>query len=126
VNVKVELTITVQQPGAAPSKRVVSLIASDGQKGSVRARSFVGAANRDLNVDVRSLLLGGDKVQVSVALQYGLPSNEPAADPTPRGTGVEQSVTLILESGKPMLITTASDPASDRQATVEVKATILR
>jgi hypothetical protein len=33
---------------------------------------------------------------------------------------------LTLESGKPMMISQAADPTSDRKITVEVTATILR
>jgi hypothetical protein len=33
---------------------------------------------------------------------------------------------LILESGKSLVVSQAADPVSDRQVTVEVKATILR
>jgi hypothetical protein len=39
---------------------------------------------------------------------------------------MNQSVTVLLESGKPLVITQAADPVSDRKVTVEVKATVLR
>jgi hypothetical protein len=35
-------------------------------------------------------------------------------------------VTLILESGKPMVAAQSADPIGDRQVTVEVRATVLR
>ena len=39
---------------------------------------------------------------------------------------MNQSVTVVLDSGKPLVITQAADPVSDRKVTVEVKATLLR
>ncbi len=35
-------------------------------------------------------------------------------------------MTVILESGKPMLVSQSADPIGDRQVTVEVTATILK
>ena len=37
-----------------------------------------------------------------------------------------ESLALILDSGKPMLVTQSADPVGDRQVMVEVKATILK
>ena len=39
---------------------------------------------------------------------------------------IRDAVTMILESGKPLIVAQSADPVSDRQVTVEVKATILR
>jgi hypothetical protein len=35
-------------------------------------------------------------------------------------------VTVVLDSGKPLLISKSADPLSDRTVTVEVKATIVK
>jgi hypothetical protein len=35
-------------------------------------------------------------------------------------------LSVILESGKPMVVSQAADPTSDRKITVEVTATILK
>jgi uncharacterized protein YlzI (FlbEa/FlbD family) len=39
---------------------------------------------------------------------------------------VNQSLTVLLENGKSLLVTQSADPVSDRKVTVEVKATIVR
>ena len=39
---------------------------------------------------------------------------------------IRDSVTLILESGKSMMVAQSADTVSDRQVSVDVKATILR
>ena len=46
--------------------------------------------------------------------------------PVPCPTELNQSLTVVLQSGKPMLISQAADPTSDRKVTVEVKATVLK
>ena len=42
------------------------------------------------------------------------------------GTDIKQNLVLILESGKSLVVSQATDPISDRRVTVEVTATILR
>jgi hypothetical protein len=39
---------------------------------------------------------------------------------------LNESMTLILDSGKPTVVSQAADPISDRRIAVEVTATILR
>jgi hypothetical protein len=43
-----------------------------------------------------------------------------------RPAGINQSQTVILQSGKPLIVAQAADPVSDRKVIVEVKATILK
>jgi hypothetical protein len=134
VNVKIELTITDQRADAAAVTRSVSLVVADGQLGRVRAQSDVYEVGNGLplNVDVQPTLLNDTKVRVQFTLQYdspGLYEVQPGAR-IPRGTviktSVNESVSLVLESGKPIVAAQSADPISDRKVTVEVKATILR
>jgi hypothetical protein len=41
-------------------------------------------------------------------------------------TNLNEQITLILVPGKPMTISQAADPVSDRRITVELTATILK
>jgi hypothetical protein len=41
-------------------------------------------------------------------------------------TGLNERIVTILESGKPIVISQAADPTSDRRIGVEVRATILK
>ena len=41
-------------------------------------------------------------------------------------TSIQETLSLILESGKPVVAAQSADPVGDRQVTIEVKATILR
>ena len=46
--------------------------------------------------------------------------------PEPGGSSLNQRVVIILEPGKPLLLSQAADPMSDRKITVEIRATILK
>ena len=43
-----------------------------------------------------------------------------------RPTSINQSLTVVLQSGKPMVVSQAADPVNDRKVVVEVKATVLK
>ena len=131
LNVHIELTISDQLGTAAPEKKVVSLLAADQTMGQVRAsarasRANVGFVGAGLNVDARPIVLEGDRVLVELKLEYQpfLPAgpNAPPQEPT----NLNESISVILQNGKPLTISQAVDPISDRRMTVEVKATIVR
>jgi hypothetical protein len=131
INVKVELTITDQRGGAAPVKKTVAVVTGDGLSGFIRSQSQVsGVGAVPLNVDVEPLVLPDGKIRLRVNLQYDLPAPTDAMKENSPGTTlkteVHDSVSLILESGKAMIAAQSADPVTDRQVTVDVKATILR
>jgi hypothetical protein len=128
VNVHVEITISDQSGTAAPDKKVVSLLAADQTMGRVRAnarasRANVGFVGTGLNVDARPLVLDGDRILLELTLEY-MPLRESPTTQEP--TNLNESISVILVSGKTLTISQAADPISDRKMTVEVKATILR
>jgi hypothetical protein len=136
VNVKIDFTITDQRGGAPAIKRTLTMMVADERTGSIRSQSAVfQVGDVPLNVDASPSLLTDGKIRLGFNLQYDWPAplEGPAANPSqqpPRGavikTALHDSVTLILESGKPMIAAQSADPIGDRQVTVEVKATVLR
>lgn len=121
VNVRVELTVTDTVGAGAPQKKTVSMLIADGQMGRIRAQS--GApVDPTLNVDATPHLMG-DRVRLQVSLEYHPPL--PGAD-AKRVARVTEFGTVLLDSGKPMMISQSADPAIDRKVTVEVTATILK
>lgn len=146
VNVQLEITINDQTASGQPLKKSVSLLLADGFDGRVRSTGLVhvqipagrSADNQpqftlkplfevELNVDASVRLLQDSRVRAAMTIQYtpgiaGATMPAEAARPTP----LNQTVTVILVSGKPLVITQAADPLSDRKVTVEVTATILR
>ena len=130
INIRVDTTITEMGVNAPPIKKTVTAVAGDGFDASVREVATVGnpvpgqTAATSLNVDVSPTILPNGKIRVHVTLQYSAGQAEP---PDKRNrTDLRQTLVLNLENGKPLVITDASDPISDRRVTIEVTATILK
>jgi len=148
VNIKIEVSITDQTGNNPAAKKVVSMIASDRQSANVRSsasvpvkQSFGPAAvggvlpppsytfrNVTINVDARPTLVlkEPNKISVSFGLEYLPKTANSQEEMEPGMTSWSERLSLVLESGKPMIISQAADPTSDRKITVEVTATILR
>lgn len=127
-NIRLELTITDQTGPGEPVKRSVSMILADRQGGSIRTGgSVVTNGNRvpvTLNVDARPVIVSGDRVLLELTLEY-LP--KPGTDNANSGEGranLTERLGLIVASGKPLVVSQASDPTSDRQISVELTATV--
>jgi hypothetical protein len=127
VNVQVEIAISDQMGTATPQKKVVSLLAADQTMGRVRAnaraQATVGFVGTGLNVDARPILLENDRILLELTLEY-MPLTD--AKLTHEPTNLNESITVILQNGKPLTISQAADPISDRKMTVEVKATVVK
>ena len=134
VNLKIDFTITDQRGGAPAIKRTLTMIVADERTGSIRSQSNVfQVGDVPLNIDASPSLLTDGKIRLGFNLQYDWPAPlEGAGTTTPpqRGavikTALHDSVTLILESGKPVIAAQSADPIGERQVTVEIKATVLR
>lgn len=130
-NVQIELTLSDQIGTQAPEKKTVSMIVASGNWGKVRSAGSVrpiGDApyNVELNVDARPFVSMDGPIQLEITLVYS-PSTADVRDTIKsRPTGLNQSLTVILQSGKPLVISQAADPVSDRKVVVEVKATTLK
>jgi hypothetical protein len=81
----------------------------------------------DLNVDARPFVSIEGPIQLELTVVYAPPKG-PAdqKEPKPRPTGINQSQTVVLQSGKALVVSQAADPISDRKVIVEVKATVLK
>lgn len=128
-NVQIELTLTDQIGTQPAEKKVVSMIASSGNFGKVRSGSTVTRPGEVpdtvvLNVDARPLVSVDGLIQLELTLAYE-PAKGEGANKS-RLSGINQSQTVILQSGKPLVVSQAADPVSDRKVVIEVKATILK
>jgi hypothetical protein len=140
VNVRVDLTILDQLGSSTPTRKTVSLHVADRSSASVRTsgRLYTREGWRDvtINVDAKPTVIRTKEgsVQIDLGLEYRpiapgqTPTPQGAATPqselTPQPTALNQRVVTILDSGKSVVISQASDPSSDRKISVEVKATI--
>jgi glucose/arabinose dehydrogenase len=120
VNVKLDLTITDQLGPGDPAKKTVSLIVADRTVGSIR--STANNVRATLSVDANPQILSNGNVKVQLGVEY----NPQKGDGPPSGSALNQRVAIVLVPGKPLLLSQAADPLSDRKITVEVRAEILK
>ena len=130
-NVQVELTLTDQVGTQAPEKKTVSMVVSSGNWGKIRSsgqvRPQVGVPFVvDLNIDARPYVSVDGPIQLELTMVYSPPERADKDNLRSQPTGVNQSLTVVLQSGKPMMVSQAADPVSDRKVFVEVKATVLK
>lgn len=128
VNVQIEITITDQSGSSAPDKKVVTLLAADQTMGRVRANAHaqqanVGMVGTELNVDARPIVMDNDRIILELTLEYSPLRPSPV---TQQPTNLNEAITVILQNGRPLTISQAADPVSDRKMTVDVKATVLK
>jgi hypothetical protein len=129
-NVQIELTLTDQLGTQTAEKKTVSMIASSGNFGKIRSGSTVFPPGEPpysvvLNVDARPFVSIDGPIQLELTLVYE-PVKVEGVTKSGRPSGINQSQTIILQSGKPLIVSQAADPVSDRKVVVEVKATVLK
>jgi len=138
VNIKIEVSITDQTGSGTPARKVVLMIAGDRQNTNIRSSASVPVKsalsnnynyrNVTINVDARPTIVQKEpnKVSLSLGLEY-FPKSAGGQEEMEAGmASFSERLGLILESGKPMVVSQAADPTSDRKISVEVTATILK
>ena len=137
VNVRVELTITDQQGPGEPAKKSITMIVADRTSGSIRSTG--NSVRATLNVDATPHILPNGSIRLGLAVEYNprqagvvpqkvkTASGETVELPAePGGSSLNERVTVILESGKTLMLSQAADPISDRRITVEVRAGVVK
>jgi hypothetical protein len=78
-----------------------------------------------LNVDAHPVITKDNRARVDLIIEYRPVAAE--ADTEKSTTpNINESLAVMLDDGKPMLISQSADPVTDRKVKVEVKATILK
>jgi hypothetical protein len=156
VNVRFDVTITYQVGAQPPVVRSATLTVADGNTGNLRAGNQVAvpsttfySAKSDLspgatpsapltsfsyrsvgiNLDVKRMMVSGSRVRADFGVEFSA-VDERRADSSlpPSFPTFQQNFTLVLDSGKPLVVAQSSDQVDkvERIQRVEVKATILR
>jgi hypothetical protein len=120
-NVQIEIGVTDSVSSGAPQKKTVSMIVADGYMGRIRSMNE-SAEPSTLNVDATPNVQSNDRIRLQLLLVY-LP---PRGGQTTRYAAINEMVTILLQPGKPTMVSQAADPGADRRVTVEVTATILK
>ena len=124
MNIRYQIVIR-ETGGTSPRTKTVSLTMGLGSESSVRAQGTAATrTNHPLNVDISPVALRGNRVRTRIGIEY-TPQTPEAAQGIPP-LFVRESLTVWLEGGKPMVISEAADPLTDRRISVEVTATLLR
>lgn len=126
VNIRLDLTITDQTGPGEPLKKVVTMVVADRGNGSIRSTGSVRTQGRvQINVDARPQIVApSGLIRLTLGLEYN-PRTLGNDAPT-EWSSLNEQIGVILEAGKPLIVSQAADPASDRKITVEVKATLLK
>ena len=121
-NIRLELTITDTFTGT-PVKKTVSMIVLTQNGGMIRTASPEGWAV--LNIDAVAGAYQGGLVSVRMTFEYS-PALPKDISTTGRPPKLNESITVVLQDGKPLVVSQSADPASDRKVTTELTATILK
>ena len=101
------------------------MIVASGSLGKIRnTAARIGPTQIGLNVDARPFVSIEGPIQLELTLYYYPPQGDVKDPGMP--TELNQSLTVVLQSGKPLVVSQAADPVSDRKVVVEVKATVLK
>ena len=132
-NVKLDLTITDQAGPGEPSKKVVTMIVASGHNGAIRTRGFQprpGNPPREviINVDAQPTITIDGPVRVQLGLEYSPvgPADSSSASTDPGRSSLNERIVFMINPGKPLVVSQAVDPLSDRRISVELTATILK
>jgi hypothetical protein len=125
-SVNIRYQIVIRETGGTQARtKTVGLTMGLGSESSVRAQGTAPSrTNHPLNVDIAPVALRGNRVRTRVGIEYTPQMPEGTQGPPP--LFVRESLTVWLEGGKPMVISEAADPLTDRRIGVEVTATIIR
>jgi hypothetical protein len=133
VNVRLELTITDQR-GATPAiSKTVTMTLADRHHGRIRTQGDVrtpqGFRPVILNVDGNASIIQGGRARVMLTIEYR-PVDQPfatqAENESTTTPHINETLTVILDDGKPMVVSQSADPVTDRKVKVEAKITLLK
>jgi hypothetical protein len=117
-NVRLDITINDQRGDSAAAAKIVTMMIEDRQNARIRT----SRGNAALNVDGRPEILREGRIRVTLSVEYTPQDGPDRASPMP----IQESITALLEDGKPLLVSQSADPSGDRKVRLEVKATIVK
>ena len=147
VNVRIDATVIESHGEQVTGRKVLTITLVDGEVGSVRSTQQVpfqpkGSStfsyqSTPLNMDAKATLRDDGRIRVFLTLEYrGGPTDAEASPGPAPGTivttggaldqRIRQTVTVVLESGKPLIVAQSADAVGDRRVALEVKATVLK
>jgi hypothetical protein len=130
VNVRLDLTITDSRGDQPAITKTVTMTLADRHNGRIRTQGDVrtpaGFRNVILNVDCQASIIPREaRARVMLTIEYRPVAGEAESErnATPH---INESLTVILDDGKPMVVSQSADPVTDRKVKVEAKITLLK
>jgi hypothetical protein len=124
-NIRYEIRIVEEGGTQKPTTKTVSMIGMLYEVSIVRAQG--GRNGYPLNVDVTPTDIRGGRIRTKLGIEF---------NPSGQGGGPEeaqrppfiirQTLHAWLENGKPMNVSQAVDPTSDRRVSIDVTATVIK
>jgi hypothetical protein len=144
-DIKLDVTITDQAGTTRPITKTVSMVVADREAGSIESETRMPFPprprradapvqnvpegwdwqNLPLNVHIWPTIMADGHVRVKLTLSYRTAGAASTAADAPMSTAVvTKNLIAVVTDGKPLVVSTSADAATDRKVTVEVKATI--
>ncbi len=128
-NIRVELAISdtyTTSPASAPSTKTVTLLVMDGERGIVRTSNrLASGAAVELNVDTQASVMPNGAIRLHLTFEY-TPAQAAETGQRAQPAQLTESLTVVFESGRKLMVSQSADPATDRRVTVEVTATVVK
>lgn len=129
MNIRVELTITDQRGSGTPVSKIITMTMMDTASSRIRTggevRTPLGFRAVTLNVDALPRLHRDGKIRLDLTIEYRPTAAESDTEQTTTPT-INESISVLLEDGKSLVVSQSADPATDRKVKIEAKATIVR
>jgi hypothetical protein len=129
MNIRLELTITDQRGDTQPVSKTVTMTMLDTGYGRIRTsgdvRTPLGFRPVILNVDAQPKVHKDGRIRVDMTIEYRPIAAEAESEKSTTPT-INETINVLLEDGKPLVISQSADPATDRKVKVEAKASILK
>ena len=129
VNVRLDLTITDQRGDQPAISKTVTLTFADRHHGRIRTQGDVrtpqGYRPVILNVDANATIIQASRARVMLTIEYR-PVAAEAESERSSTPNINESLTVILEDGKAMVVSQSADPVTDRKVKVEAKIALLK
>lgn len=123
-NIQLELTITDTISGT-PTTKTVSMVILTGSSGMIRT---AGATNDHfLNVDAVATAYQSGLIGVRLSFEFTPPPSTSAEGrANVRAPRLNESLTVVVLDGKPLVVSQSADAASDRTVTASITARVLK
>jgi hypothetical protein len=111
-----------------PVKKTVSMLIMAGQGGMIRTSNrLASGAEVKLNVDAMARIHPNASGFFIVQLTF---EYTPAQAVSEQSAGhpamLHESLNVVLQNGKPLVVSQSADPSTERRVTVELTATVLK